>query len=215
MNWLRSVLGGNALPLDPRRAETLDAWLRAKVDFAAAWRPGGRKIVVALLVDTANACLHFGAVAVDAAGIAAGDAFALVVPTGDAAEREESAATPQGGDLAAVDALLAFLEWTGHAPLLAMDAVDCERRFATASDAICGRAIDLPWFDLRSLVAAALPAEAGDIAAQAAKLGIETASDDPLLAAHAGACLLLLAQSKARVKGQQLADLVRRPHGGR
>lgn len=217
MKWLRDMLGSNTGTLDAQREAAYVAWRSRPADLAAAFRRGGRRIVVATTEDPAGGWLHVGAVALGEAGIATDDAFVLTL-TADVQTRD----TPAAIDGAGIDALLAFLDWAGHAPLFAMRAADCARRFAVATRSLLGREADLVWCDLAALLAVAVPETAADARGggsdtqPAGKPADKAAGgDDPLLTAHADACLLLVAEAKVQADGRALADVVRRPGGGR
>lgn len=165
MTWLEK-LRGRAVPLAPAQAVRLERW-RALPEPDLRASPSAARLVVADVEATGldvrrDRLLAIGAVTVEAARIDLGRSFYCVLRQAEASSRENilvhgigGAAQRAGED--AAEALLAFLEFTGKAPLVGFHAGFDDALIRRAMRECLGEPCRRRWIDLAELAPRLLP----------------------------------------------------------
>lgn len=169
MSLLDRLRGRGARQLDPALAARLAAWraLPAADDSLAA---NQSRLVVADVETTGldvtrDHLVAIGAVAVVDGAVSFGDSFEITLrqeapSSNDNILVHRIGGTAQLQGVAPADALLAFLEYAGKAPLVGFHAHFDELMLARAYEAHLGARIPQRWLDLRELGPALVPPDA-------------------------------------------------------
>lgn len=219
MKWLKDILGSvtgsAAADLSPVQAARLAAWQkRPREDFA---RSHFRTRYVVADVEASglhmakDRLISIGAVAVFEGAIDVGDAFEVVLRQDEVSSHENILIHGIGGSaqregVDPVEALLAFLDYAGHAPLVAYHAEFDQAMIGRAMHAYLGREIELPWIDLAWVMPELFREKIdGQVVLDEwlARFGIDhIARHNALSDAYATAKLLLVAEARAAQLGK-------------
>lgn len=227
MSWLTKLLSRKA-PLPPEARARLDRWLglpAAPVDAA----PAAARFVVADVEATGldmrtDRLIAIGAVTVEAGRIDLGRAFYTVLRQGAVSSRDNillhgigGTAQREGEDPA--DALLAFLEYVGRAPLVGYHAAFDAAMIGKATREYLGEKFEPPWIDLAYLAPELVGAEGvrhKGLDAWLDRFGIEVFSrHDAVADALATAQLFLAVLAHAARKPRRVAELIWDPKATR
>ena len=223
MGWLTGLLG-RAAPLPPEARARLDRWLAlpaAPLDEV----PGRARLVVADVESTGldlrtDRLIAIGAVTVEAGRIALGRAFYRVLRQPAASSRDNIlvhgiGGTEQRAGEDPVEVLLAFLEFTGRAPLVGYHAAFDATMIGKAMREYLGTTFKPPWVDLAYVAPELLRTEGNShkgLDAWLERFGIEAFSrHDAVADAFATAQLLLAVLAHANVKPRRVAELLSDP----
>jgi DNA polymerase-3 subunit epsilon len=213
VGWLGKLLH-RPPPLSPPLAARLERW-RALPDPDLRASPSAARFVVADVEATGldvhrDRLIAIGAVTVEAARIDLGRSFYAVLRQAEASSRENilvhgigGTAQRSGDDPA--EALLAFLEFAGKAPLVGFHAGFDDALIRRALREVLGEAWSGKWVDLAQLAPELLPEDARartNLDAWLARFGIEVFSrHDAAADALATAELLLALLPRAAERG--------------
>lgn len=168
MSWLAKLLR-RRVELAPDAADRLARW-RALPEPDLGAPPAATRLVVVDVESTgldmrADRLIAIGAVAVDAARIVLGRAFYTILRQPESSSRENIlvhgiGGTQQREGADPVEALLAFLEFAGKAPLVGYHTAFDSGMIGKATTEFLGVAFERPWIDLAYLAPDLLPGEA-------------------------------------------------------
>jgi len=168
VGWLAKLLRRPA-PLAPAQAARLERW-RALPEPALHAAPGAMRFVVADVEATGldvqrDRLIAIGAVTVEAARIDLGRAFYCVLRQAEASSRENIlvhgiGGTAQRAGVDPAEALLAFLEFAGKAPLAGFHAAFDDTLVRRAMREYLGEPWERKWIDLAQLAPELMPDEA-------------------------------------------------------
>jgi DNA polymerase-3 subunit epsilon len=227
MSWLTKLLARPA-PLAPDARARLERWRKLPAAPQDAPVAGARFVVAdveATGLDMRNdRLIAIGAVTVEAGRIDLGRSFYTVLRQPTASSRDNILVHGIGGTQQRegedpVEALLAFLEFAGRAPLVGYHAAFDAAMIRRAMLEHLGEAFKGPWVDL-AYVAPELVRTAGvrhkGLDAWLARFGIEVFSrHDAVADALATAQLLLAVLAHAERKPLRVAELLRDPEATR
>ncbi len=159
MKWLKDLFGkaSSAVPLTAAQEEALAAWQKRPAEDMSRSHFRTRYIVVAVESSGLNmvrdSLISIGAVAVCEGVIDANDAFEVVLRQDEVSSHENILIHGIGGSaqregVEPADALLAFLDYVGRAPLVAYHAEFDRAMIGRALREFLGKDLDLPWIDL-------------------------------------------------------------------
>lgn len=168
MGWLANLFGQD-VPLGPAEAQRLDRWRALpEPDLRAA--PAAARFVVADVEATGldvsrDRLIAIGAVIVEAARIDLSRSFYVVLRQPEPSSRENIlvhgiGGTAQRAGQDPVEALLAFLEFAGKAPLVGFHAGFDDALIRRATREFLGEAGERRWIDLAQLAPDLMPGEA-------------------------------------------------------
>ncbi len=168
MSWLAKLFRRPSA-LAPAQAVRLDRW-RALPEPDPRAPPAAARFVVADVEATGldvqrNRLIAIGAVTVEAARIDLGRSFYVVLRQPEASSRENIlvhgiGGTAQRGGEEPVEALLAFLEFAGKAPLVGFHAGFDDALLRRAMPEFLGEPYERRWIDLAQLAPELMPEEA-------------------------------------------------------
>jgi DNA polymerase-3 subunit epsilon len=227
MSWLTKLLR-RKVPLPPDARARLDRWLAlsaASLDGA----PGRERFVVADVESTGldmrtDRLIAIGAVTVEAGRIDLGRSFYKVLRQPAASSRDNILVHGIGGTQQRegedpVEALLAFLEFTGRAPLVGYHAAFDATMIGKAMLEYLGATFKVPWVDLAYLAPELLKTEGArhkGLDAWLQRFRIEVFSrHDAVADALATAQLFLAVLAHAEVKPRRVAELLWDPEATR
>jgi DNA polymerase-3 subunit epsilon len=227
MGWLTKLLG-REVPLAPAARARLDRWL-ALPALPTELAPAAARFVVADVESTgldmrADRLIAIGAVTVEAGRIDLGRSFYKVLRQDAASSRENIlvhgiCGTQQREGEDPVEALLAFLEFTGRAPLVGYHAAFDAAMIGKATQECLGESFRAPWVDLAYVAPELVPTEGArhkGLDAWLQRFGIEVFSrHDAVADALATAQLLLAVLAHAQQKPRRVAELLRDPEATR
>jgi len=204
VSWLAKLLG-RPPALAPEQGARLDRW-RALPEPDLRVPPAAMRFVVAD-VEATGLDLHrdrliaIGAVTVEAARIDLGRSFYVVLRQPEASSRENIlvhgiGGTAQRGGEDPAEALLAFLEFAGKAPLVGFHAGFDDALIRRAMREFLGEPYDRRWIDLAQLAPELMPEEARartHLDTWLERFGIEVFSRHDAAADALGTAQLLLA----------------------
>lgn len=159
MKWLKDLFGkaSSAVPLTAAQEEALAAWQKRPAEDMSRSHFRTRYIVVDVESSGLNmvrdSLISIGAVAVREGVIDANDAFEVVLRQDEVSSHENILIHGIGGSaqregVEPADALLAFLDYVGRAPLVAYHAEFDRAMIGRALREFLGKDLDLPWIDL-------------------------------------------------------------------
>jgi len=159
MKWLKDLFGkaSSAVPLTAAQEEALAAWQKRPAEDMSRSHFRTRYIVVDVESSGLNmvrdSLISIGAVAVCEGVIDANDAFEVVLRQDEVSSHENILIHGIGGSaqregVEPADALLAFLDYVGRAPLVAYHAEFDQAMIGRALREFLGKDLDLPWIDL-------------------------------------------------------------------
>jgi len=159
MKWLKDLFGkaSSAVPLTAAQEEALAAWQKRPAEDMSRSHFRTRYIVVDVESSGLNmvrdSLISIGAVAVCEGVIDANDAFEVVLRQDQVSSHENILIHGIGGSaqregVEPADALLAFLDYVGRAPLVAYHAEFDQAMIGRALREFLGKDLDLPWIDL-------------------------------------------------------------------
>ncbi len=159
MKWLKDLFGkaSSAVPLTAAQEEALAAWQKRPAEDMSRSHFRTRYIVVDVESSGLNmvrdSLISIGAVAVCEGVIDANDAFEVVLRQDEVSSHENILIHGIGGSaqregVEPADALLAFLDYVGRAPLVAYHAEFDRAMIGRALREFLGKDLDLPWIDL-------------------------------------------------------------------
>lgn len=159
MKWLKALFGNGTPPvaLSPAQAGALAAWQRLPPEDLGRTHFRTRYVVADVESSGLNMVkdklISIGAVAVCEGAIDATDAFEIVLRQDEVSSHENILIHGIGGSaqqegVEPADALLAFLDYIGHAPLVAYHAEFDQTMIHRAMVEHLGENIELPWIDL-------------------------------------------------------------------
>ncbi|TXG86483.1 MAG: 3'-5' exonuclease [Rhodocyclaceae bacterium] len=159
MKWLKDLFGkaSSAVPLTAAQEEALAAWQKRPAEDMSRSHFRTRYIVVDVESSGLNmvrdSLISIGAVAVCEGVIDANDAFEVVLRQDEVSSHENILIHGIGGSaqregVEPADALLAFLDYVGRAPLVAYHAEFDQAMIGRALRELLGKDLDLPWIDL-------------------------------------------------------------------
>lgn len=159
MKWLKDLFGkaSSAVPLTAAQEEALAAWQKRPAEDMSRSHFRTRYIVVDVESSGLNmvrdSLISIGAVAVCEGVIDANDAFEVVLRQDQVSSHENILIHGIGGSaqregVEPADALLAFLDYVGRAPLVAYHAEFDQAMIGRALREFLGKELDLPWIDL-------------------------------------------------------------------
>ena len=159
MEWLKDLFGkaSSAVPLTAAQEEALAAWQKRPAEDMSRSHFRTRYIVVDVESSGLNmvrdSLISIGAVAVCEGVIDANDAFEVVLRQDEVSSHENILIHGIGGSaqregVEPADALLAFLDYVGRAPLVAYHAEFDQAMIGRALREFLGKDLDLPWIDL-------------------------------------------------------------------
>lgn len=159
MKWLKDLFGkaSSAVPLTAAQEEALAAWQKRPAEDMSRSHFRTRYIVVDVESSGLNmvrdSLISIGAVAVCEGVIDANDAFEVVLRQDQVSSHENILIHGIGGSaqregVEPADALLAFLDYVGRAPLVAYHAEFDRAMIGRALREFLGKDLDLPWIDL-------------------------------------------------------------------
>lgn len=159
MKWLKDLFGkaSSAVPLTAAQEEALAAWQKRPAEDMSRSHFRTRYIVVDVESSGLNmvrdSLISIGAVAVCEGVIDANDAFEVVLRQDQVSSHENILIHGIGGSaqregVEPADALLAFLNYVGRAPLVAYHAEFDQAMIGRALREFLGKDLDLPWIDL-------------------------------------------------------------------
>jgi len=159
MKWLKDLFSGGASapPLPPELAERLAAWQKRPAEDLSKPHFRTRYVVVDVEASGLNMVkdklISIGAIAVCEGVIDVNDAFEVVLRQDKVSSHENILIHGIGGSaqqegVEPAEALLAFLDYVGHAPLVAYHAEFDQAMIGRALREVFGREIDLSWIDL-------------------------------------------------------------------
>jgi DNA polymerase-3 subunit epsilon len=227
MTWLGKLLGRRVV-LAPAAAARLDRWRALPgPDLSAA--PTATRFVVVDVESTgldlrADRLIAIGALTVDAARVDLGRAFYTILRQPESSSRENILVHGIGGTQQRegedpVEALLAFLEFAGKAPLVGYHAAFDNGMIAKATAELLGMSFERPWIDLAYLAPDLVPAEARrrrHLDAWLELFGIEVFSrHDAIADALATAQLLLAVLARAAVPPARVSEMLWDPEAAR
>ena len=227
MTWLGKLLGRRVV-LAPAAAARLDRWRALpEPDLAAA--PAATRFVVVDVESTgldlrADRLIAIGALAVDARRIDLGRSFYTVLRQSRSSSRENILVHGIGGTQQRtgedpVEALLAFLEFAGKAPIVGYHSAFDDGMLGKATREFLGTPFERPWIDLAYLAPDLLPDEARKrkhLDAWLELFGIEVFSrHDAIADALATAQLLLAVLARAGTPPRQVKDMLWDPEAAR
>jgi DNA polymerase III subunit epsilon len=227
MSWLTKLLR-RKVPLPPDARVRLDRWLAlpaARLDGV----PARERFVVADVESTGldmrtDRLIAIGAVTVEAGRIDLGRSFYKVLRQPAASSRDNILVHGIGGTQQRegedpVEALLAFLEFTGRAPLVGYHAAFDATMIGKAMLEGLGETFNAPWVDLAYLAPELLKTEGArhkGLDAWLQRFRIEVFSrHDAVADALATAQLLLAVLAHAEVKPRRVAELLWDPEATR
>ena len=168
MSWLAKLFGRRSA-LAPAQAARLDRW-RALPEPDLRGPPAATRFVVADVEATGldlqrDRLIAIGAVTVEAARIELGRSFYAVLRQPEASSRENILVHGIGGTAQRagedpVEALLAFLEFAGKAPLVGFHAGFDDALIRRAMREFLGEPYERRWIDLAQLAPELMPDEA-------------------------------------------------------
>ena len=213
MGWLANLFGRGAR-LAPAQAERLGRW-RALPEPGLSAPPSVSRFVVADVEATGldvsrDRLIAIGAVIVEAARIHLGRSFYVVLRQPEPSSRENILVHGIGGTAQRagedpVEALLAFLEFAGNAPLVGFHAGFDDALIRRAMRESLGADDGRRWIDLAQLAPELMPEEARtrqQLDAWLERFGIEVSSrHDAAADALATAQLLLALLPRAKERG--------------
>ena len=159
MKWLKDLFGkaSSAVPLTAAQEEALAAWQKRPAEDMSRSHFRTRYIVVDVESSGLNmvrdSLISIGAVAVCEGVIDANDAFEVVLRQDQVSSHENILIHGIGGSaqregVEPADALLAFLDYVGRAPLVAYHAEFDQAMIGRALREFLGKDLELPWIDL-------------------------------------------------------------------
>lgn len=159
MKWLKDLFGkaSSAVPLTAAQEDALAAWQKRPAEDMSRSHFRTRYIVVDVESSGLNmvrdSLISIGAVAVCEGVIDANDAFEVVLRQDQVSSHENILIHGIGGSaqregVEPADALLAFLDYVGRAPLVAYHAEFDQAMIGRALREFLGKDLDLPWIDL-------------------------------------------------------------------
>lgn len=227
MAWLTKLFA-REVPLAPPARARLERW-RALPALSADAAPATARFVVADVESTgldmrADRLIAIGAVTVEAGRIDLGRAFYAVLRQGTASSRDNilvhgigGTAQREGEDPA--EALLAFLEYVGRAPLVGYHAAFDAAMIGKATLEYLGETFEPPWIDLAYLAPELVGTDGvrhKGLDAWLARYGIEVFSrHDAVADALATAQLFLAVLAHAGKKPRRVAELLWDPKATR
>lgn len=227
MSWLAKLLGPH-VALPPGPAERLARWrARPEPDLGAA--PAVTRFVVVDVESTgldlrSDRLIAIGAVTVDATRVDLGRAFYAILRQRESSSRENILVHGIGGTQQRegedpVEALLAFLEFAGKAPLVGYHAAFDDGMIRRAAAEHLGLSFARPWIDLAYLAPDLMPEEARKckhLDAWLELFGIEVFSrHDAIADALATAQLLLAVLARAALPPKRVAGMLWDPRATR
>jgi DNA polymerase III subunit epsilon len=227
VSWLTKLLGRKA-PLPTEARARLDRWLALPappLDVA----PAGARLVVADVESTGldmrtDRLIAIGAVTVEAGRIELGRSFYKVLRQPAASSRDNILVHGIGGTQQRegedpVEALLAFLEFAGRAPLVAYHAAFDATMIRKATLEYLGATFKPPWIDLAYVAPELIRTEGvrhKGLDAWLQRFGIEVFSrHDAVADALATAQLLLAVLAHAKPQPRRVAELLWDPEATR
>jgi DNA polymerase-3 subunit epsilon len=227
VSWLAKLLS-RKVPLPSEARARLDRWLElpaAPVDGA----PADARFVVADVESTGldmrtDRLIAIGAVTVEAGRIDLGGAFYKVLRQPVASSRDNILVHGIGGTQQRegedpIEALLAFLEFAGRAPLVAYHAAFDATMIRNATLEYLGETFKPPWIDLAYVAPELIRTEGvrhKGLDAWLQRFGIEVFSrHDAVADALATAQLLLAVLAHAEPKPRRVAELLWDPEATR
>jgi DNA polymerase-3 subunit epsilon len=227
MSWLANLLGRRVV-LPARAAERLARW-RALPEPDPGTAPATTRFVVVDVESTgldlrADRLIAIGAVTIDAGRIDLGRAFYAVLRQPEVSSHENILVHGIGGTQQREgedppEALLAFLEFAGKAPLVGYHAAFDDGMIGRATTEFLGLAFERPWIDLAYLAPDLMPAEAHKrkhLDAWLELFGIEVFSrHDAIADALATAQLLLAVLARAATPPRRVAGMLWDPGASR
>ena len=227
MSWLTKLLSRKA-PLPPEARARLDRWLglpAAPVDAA----PAAARFVVADVESTGldmrtDRLIAIGAVTVEAGRIDLSRSFYKVLRQPAASSRDNILLHGIGGTQQRegedpIEALLAFLEFAGRAPLVAYHAAFDATMIRKATLEYLGETFKPPWIDLAYVAPELIRTEGvrhKGLDAWLQRFGIEVFSrHDAVADALATAQLLLAVLAHAEPRPRRVAELLWDPEATR
>ena len=159
MRWLKDLFGkaSSSVALTVEQDEALAAWQKRPAEDLSRSHFRTRYVVVDVESSGLNmvkdSLISIGAVAVCEGVINANDAFEVVLRQSEVSSHENILIHGIGGSaqrdgVEPADALLAFLDYVGRAPLVAYHAEFDQAMIGRAIREYLGRDLDLPWIDL-------------------------------------------------------------------
>jgi DNA polymerase-3 subunit epsilon len=227
MSWVAKLLGRRtALP--PSAVARLERW-RALPEPDRAVSPAAARFIVVDVESTGlnvrtDRLIAIGAVTIEAARIDLGRAFYAILRQQASSTRENIlvhgiGGTQQREGLDPVDALLAFLEFAGKAPLVGYHAAFDNAMIGTATREVLGAAFERPWIDLAYVAPDLFPDEANrrkHLDAWLELFRIDVFSrHDAVADALATAQLLLAALARAQTPPDRVAGMLWDPGASR
>ena len=227
MRWLTKLLGREGPLASPARAR-LERWRALPAEPADAAPPAARFVVADVestgLDMRTDRLIAIGAVTIEAGRIDLGRAFYTVLRQGAASSRDNillhgigGTAQREGED--PVDALLAFLEYVGRAPLVGYHAAFDAAMIGKATLEYLGEKFEPPWIDLAYLAPELVGAEGvrhKGLDAWLDRFGIEVFSrHDAVADALATAQLFIAVLAHAAKKPRRVAELIWDPKATR
>lgn len=227
MSWLVKLLSRKA-PLPPEARARLDRWL-ALPAAPLDWAPAAGRFVVADVESTGldmrtDRLIAIGAVTVEAGRIELGRSFYKVLRQPAASSRDNILLHGIGGTQQRegedpVEALLAFLEFTGRSPLVGYHAAFDATMIRKAMLESLGETFKVPWVDLAYLAPELIRTEGvrhKGLDAWLQRFRIEVFSrHDAVADALATAQLLLAVLAHAEAKPRSVAELLWDPEATR
>ncbi len=227
MSWLAKLFR-RPVDLAPSAAQRLARWRALpEPDLGAA--PAATRFVVVDVESTgldlrADRLIAIGAVTIDAARIDLGRAFYAILRQPESSHRENILVHGIGGTQQRegedpVEALLAFLEFAGKAPLVGYHSAFDDGMLGKATREFLATPFARPWIDLAYLAPDLLPDEARKrkhLDAWLELFGIEVFSrHDAIADALATAQLLLAVLARAGTPPRQVKDMLWDPEAAR
>ena len=204
MGWLANLFG-QGVQLVPAQSQRLDRW-RALPEPDLRASPAAARFVVADVEATGldvqrDRLIAIGAVTVEAARIDLGRSFYAVLRQPEPSSRENILVHGIGGTAQRAgedpaEALLAFLEFAGKAPLVGFHAGFDDALIRRATREFLGEACERRWIDLAQLAPELMPEEARarqHLDAWLERFGIEVSSRHDAAADALATAQLLLA----------------------
>lgn len=227
MGWLANLLGRQVALAAPA-AERLARWRAApEPDLEAP--PASTRFVVVDVESTgldlrADRLIAIGALTVDAMRIELGRAFYTILRQPESSTRENILVHGIGGTQQRegedpVEALLAFLEYAGKAPLVGYHSAFDDGMLGKATREFLGMPFERPWIDLAYLAPDLVPDEARKrkhLDAWLELFDIEVFSrHDAIADALATAQLLLAVLARAATPPQRVKEILWDPEAAR
>jgi DNA polymerase-3 subunit epsilon len=227
VSWLAKLFR-RPVDLAPSAAQRLARW-RALPEPDLGAPPAATRFVVVDVESTgldlrADRLIAIGAVTIDAVRIDLGRAFYAILRQPESSSRENILVHGIGGTQQRegedpVEALLAFLEFAGKAPLVGYHAAFDDGMIGKAAAELLGMPFERRWIDLAYLAPELVPAEARrrrHLDAWLELFGIEVFSrHDAIADALATAQLLLAVLARAGTPPRQVKDMLWDPEAAR